>query len=278
MPQVAFAPTQNQANGIASMLATQQSPSPICPNMRNSMKLTFPGTRGEIEIRTALHRMHTCLMVDGRVLVDCGADWLGKLKALRPQAIILTHAHPDHAGGLKRGGPCPVYATAQTWGALKRFPIRDRRQIDPRRPVTIGDIEFEAFLVEHSLIAPAVGYRITAGGVAVFYVPDLVAIHERHEALSGIQLYIGDGASIVRPILRRRGDALIGHASVREQLDWCRDEGISQAVITHCGSQIVKTDAGTAAARIQALGRQRGVQVVIAQDGLKLMVCRTDHA
>ena len=67
------------------------------------MKLTFLGTRGEIEARTALHRMHSCLMVDGRVLVDCGADWLGKISALCPQAIILTHAHLDHAGGLKRG-------------------------------------------------------------------------------------------------------------------------------------------------------------------------------
>jgi phosphoribosyl 1,2-cyclic phosphodiesterase len=242
------------------------------------MKLTFLGTRGEIEARTALHRMHSCLMVDGRVLVDCGADWLSKISALHPQAIILTHAHLDHVGGLKRGAPCPVYATAQTWCALKRFPIRDRKQIDPRRPVTIGGIEFEAFSVEHSLIAPAVGYRITADGVAVFYVPDLVSISERHEALSAVRLYIGDGASIIRPILRRRAEVLIGHASVRDQLDWCRDEGVSQAVITHCGSQIVKTDARTAAARIQVLGRERGVQVVIAHDGLKLMLPRAEHA
>ncbi len=242
------------------------------------MKLNFLGTRGEIEARTALHRMHSCLMVNDRVLVDCGADWIGRVKTLRPQAIVLTHAHLDHAGGLKRGVPCPVYATAQTWEGLKRYPIRERETIVPRRPVSIGDIEFEAFAVEHSLIAPAVGYRITAGGVAIFYVPDLVSIHERHEALSGIQLYVGDGASVVRPILRRRGQALIGHASVRNQLDWCRDEGISHVVITHCGSQIVKADARTATARVKALGRERRVQVLIACDGLKLTVRRTGHA
>jgi phosphoribosyl 1,2-cyclic phosphodiesterase len=144
--------------------------------------------------------------------------------------------------------------------------------------VTIGGIEFEAFSVAHSLIAPAVGYRITANGVTIFYVPDLVSIPERHEALSAVRLYIGDGASIIRPILRRRAEGLIGHASVRDQLDWCRDEGVSQAVITHCGSQIVKTDARTAAARIHALGWERGVQVVIAHDGMKLMVRSTEHA
>lgn len=244
------------------------------------MKLTFLGTRGEIDVRTALHRMHTCLMVNvnGELLIDCGADWLGKVKALRPRAIILTHAHHDHAGGLKRGAPCPVYATAQTWSGLKGYPVSNRETIVPRRPLGIGDIDLEAFAVEHSLIAPAVGYRITADGVAVFYVPDLVSIHERHEALSGIQLYIGDGASIIRPILRRRAEVSIGHASVRDQLDWCRDEGVSRAVITHCGLQIVKSGARAIAARVQQLGQQRGVQVLIAHDGLKLTVPNAKHA
>ena len=240
------------------------------------MKLTFLGTRGEIEARTALHRMHSCLMVNDRILVDCGADWIGKLKALHPQAIILTHAHLDHAGGLKKGAPCPVYATPQTWDGLERYPIREREKIIPRRPVRIGNVELEAFVVEHSLIAPAVGYRITASGVAIFYVPDLVSIRERHDALSGIRLYIGDGASISRPILRRRGEVRIGHASIRDQLDWCHDEGVSQAVITHCGSQIVKADR-TATSRVQALGRERRVQVRIAYDGLKLTVRRKQH-
>ena len=32
------------------------------------MKLTFLETRGEIDVRTTLHRMHSCLMVTGRIL------------------------------------------------------------------------------------------------------------------------------------------------------------------------------------------------------------------
>jgi len=168
---------------------------------------------------------------------------------LRPQAIILTHAHLDHVAGLKRGAPCPIYATAQTWASLKRYPVGNRKMVEPRRPVRIGDVEVEAFSVGHSSIAPAVGYRITADGVAVFHVPDVVSIPERHGALSGVRLYIGDGASIVRPILRRRGEGLIGHASVRDQMDWCHDDGVSHAAITHCCSQIVMTEADTAAAQ-----------------------------
>jgi len=42
--------------------------------------------------------------------------------------------------------------------------------------LTVLGIEFEAFPVEHSLRAPAVGYRVTAGRRAIFYGPDLVSI------------------------------------------------------------------------------------------------------
>jgi len=70
------------------------------------MKLRFHGTRGEIEKRTRRHRMHTSLMVSCRgadVMIDCGLDWLGKFDCLQPDAIVLTHSHPDHAWGLKNG-------------------------------------------------------------------------------------------------------------------------------------------------------------------------------
>jgi hypothetical protein len=156
-----------------------------CYQLRNELPRFVRISRNEADFPgSAVNRSkngsaRNAQLPDGeRVLVDCGADWPGKISStLRPQAIILTHAH-----------------------------------------------------------------------------------------------YIGDGASIIRPILRRRGEVLIGHASVRDQMDWCHDEGVLHAVITHCGSQIVKTDAHTTAKRIEALGRDRGVQVTIAHDGLKLLL------
>ena len=76
------------------------------------MKLLFLGTRGEIEARTRRHRMHSSLLVSyrsTRVMIDCGLDWLGKFERLRPSAIVLTHAHPDHAlGPEKRRAPCTL--------------------------------------------------------------------------------------------------------------------------------------------------------------------------
>src|SRR5690606_10182768 len=109
-----------------------------------------------------------------------------------------------------------------------------------RRPVSIEGIELEAFPVEHSLIAPAVGYRILAGGATIFYVPDLVRIRQRRAALRGVRIYIGDGATLARSLVRRRDGRLIGHASIAAQLEWCAREGVSRAVFTHCGSAIVR--------------------------------------
>src|SRR5258706_10150789 len=90
-------------------------------------------------------------------------------------------------------------------------------------------------------------------------ITNVASIHEAHEALAGIQFYIGDGAAITRPILRKRDDALIGHASIRMQLEWCRTERVPAAIFTHCGSEIVKGDQRRVEEKIAALGEAAGV-------------------
>src|SRR5262249_17907880 len=54
----------------------------------------------------------------------------------------------------------------------------------------LDGITFEAFPVEHSLRAPAVGYRISTGRTRLFYVPDVVAIRNRRRALQDVSLYV----------------------------------------------------------------------------------------
>jgi phosphoribosyl 1,2-cyclic phosphodiesterase len=235
------------------------------------LHLTFLGTRGEIEIRSARHRWHSALLVqyqDHRVMLDCGADWLDRVAALHPSAILLTHAHPDHAWGLAHGAPCPVYATAETWTTIEHYPIVARRVVEVGHRFHLGPVMWEPFAVEHSTRAPAVGYRFAFEETVLFYVPDVAVICDQHAAIHGVTLYIGDGASIVRPLLRRRGDLTIGHASIRTQLAWCQAEGVTRAMFTHCGSQIVRADGRSIAARLRRLGHQYGVAVRVAYDGL----------
>jgi phosphoribosyl 1,2-cyclic phosphodiesterase len=236
------------------------------------MRVRFLGTRGEIEARSRRHSRHSVLLVSHRgraLLVDCGRDWLGRPPRVDAEALLLTHAHPDHVAGLRGGCGWPVYASEETWRSLARYPLGERRLVVPRCPDRIAGMRVEAFRLEHSLRAPAVGYRIAAGERAIFYAPDLVAVEGLHEAFAGLALYIGDGAAITRSIVRRRGGARIGHASIRVQLDWCAEEDVDRAAFTHCGSEIVR-DERAAAARVEALGRERGVEASIVHDGTEL--------
>jgi hypothetical protein len=237
------------------------------------MKLTFLGTRGEVDHRTRRHRMHTPLMVSYRgadVMIDCGLDWLGKFQRLHPNAIVLTHAHADHAWGLKRGAPCPVYAPQKTWQELQHSPFKDRHVIDERTPTKICRITFEAFPVEHSILSPAVGYRVSAGRARIFYAPDLIFIHDRQDALKGV------------PSLHRRwrhcNDFVYSKAGQKAHWPFAglhlanvvRKEGVPQAIISHCGSEIVTSDERKLFAKLPGMAAERGIGVRIAYDGMKL--------
>jgi phosphoribosyl 1,2-cyclic phosphodiesterase len=240
-----------------------------------NIELTFLGTRGEIKARSRRHHRHSALLVQqgrARLMIDCGLDWLKALKRISPTAIVLTHAHCDHAFGLAKGAPCPVYATDDTWSSISRFPISDRRTVKAREPFALEGVRFQAFPVEHSIRAPAVGYRVTANRFSMFYVPDLAAICDQHEALRRVDLYVGDGATITRSMVRSCDHALIGHAPIVAQLAWCEKEGVDRAIFTHCGSAIVRMNVKMIEDRISQLGADYGVESRIAHDGLILRV------
>jgi ribonuclease BN (tRNA processing enzyme) len=248
---------------------------------RKTIELTFLGTRGEISIRSRRHRRHSSLLVhygDTRIMVDCGADWLGRLRAVAPTAIVLTHAHADHAAGLAAGAPCPVYATKETLGLLRRYPIRDLRRVPLRKFVTIGGIRFQAFAVQHSIRAPAVGYRVSGGNHRFFYLPDVADLPNVSAALRGIDIYIGDGATLRRSMMRQKDRALIGHTSIARQLEWCEKAGVRCAIFTHCGSPIVRGDARQVESIVRQLGREHGVNAFVAYDGLTLPIVKDGRA
>ena len=242
---------------------------------RTVMRLTFLGTRGNIQARSRLHRRHSAVMVTGagnRMLIDCGGDWLGRVRRLHPTAILISHAHDDHAAGLKGGAPCGVYATAEAWRTMAAWPLAIRYVVPVRRPFALAGLVVEAWPVEHSVLAPAVGYRVTAGSKRIFYLPDVARFPNHVAALRDVDLFVGDGATLDRPLIRRRGSVHIGHATIRTQLEWCAAAGVSDAVFTHCGSPIVRSEPRQIAAALAAMAREHGVRARFASDGMHLFL------
>jgi len=209
-------------------------------------------------------------------MIDCGADWLKALPRLSPTAIVLTHGHGDHAFGLASGALCPVYATKETWALIDHYPLEDRHMVESRKTFRVGGVQLEAFPVDHSLRAPAVGYRVDADRATFFYGPDLAAIPQKQEALRDLDLYVGDGATVIRSMVRKRDHTLIGHAPIIAQLRWCGEEGVQRAIFTHCGSGIVGGDGRKIAARVRRLGAEQGIIASIAHDGLTISLPHAD--
>lgn len=118
-----------------------------------------------------------------RVLIDCGfglretAARLARLDLMPQQidAILVTHEHGDHAGGvapLARRWQIPVYLTHGTARAHKAFAAMSLNCFDADAEFEIGALQIRAFSVPHDAAQPC-QYRLTDGGRALGVVSDL---------------------------------------------------------------------------------------------------------
>ena len=239
------------------------------------MRLTFLGTRALTEKCSVRHSLNSALLVHERktrLLVDCGSDWRGRIQVIAPQAIAITHAHADHAGGLEGVIPCPVFATQETWQNLQGYPFREKHIIPPETPIPIGDLTLEAIPLHHSERSPSVGFRLTTTRTRIFYSSDVALLPDPHRALRNVQLYIGDGTSHRTPFLRTGKNGPLGHSSIESQLKWCNDEKIPRAIFTHCGEELISDQAVEIEKEIQTLGEELGVETLIAWDGMEMIL------
>jgi len=137
-----------------------------------------------------------------RILVDAGLSMreLGKRLAeigedlARVDAILVTHEHSDHAGGLpvlarNRNVRAALYLTRLTAQAIDWGESRPRLEpFQAGAGFQVGDIEVQSFSIPHDAIDP-VGFCFEAEGVRIGiatdlgYIPESIKFHLRRTNL-----------------------------------------------------------------------------------------------
>ena len=230
-------------------------------------KLVFLGTKGEIEEFNERHQYHssTTITSDGvKLLIDYGLLQRYSLDEIKPNSVLVTHAHPDHYIWLNKDiqTEVPVYLSQETFDYGKFCPP-NAQVIPADKTYIIGPFHWSSYKVIHSIRCPAVGFKIRVAAKTFVYNPDLVDIIDKDTVLTDVDYYIGDGSSITANLVRRRGDTFFGHARITTQINWCKKYGIGNIIFTHLGKQTIEKEIEFS---------KENTDIVLAYDGMELEV------
>ncbi|MDP9363581.1 MAG: MBL fold metallo-hydrolase [Chloroflexota bacterium] len=228
-------------------------------------------------------RFHTCIDVqaaEARFLLDCGASSLIAMKRFGVDpaaidAILLTHLHGDHFGGLpfflldaqfvaRRTRPLvvagPPGLAERTRAAMEvffpgstgielRFPL-DWVELPERTETSIAGFAVTPYPVVHPSGAPAYALRVAVGGKTIAYSGDTEWTDALVDAAQGADLFVCEAYTYEQQVPN--------HLPYRTLLNQRDRLGCRRLVVTHLSDDL--------------LGRLPELELEAAEDGKVVVV------
>jgi DNA adenine methylase len=136
-----------------------------------------------------------------------------------------------------------------------------------------GPFKCQAFPSEHSTVAPTAVWRIKVAGLSILFAPDILDFDKK--ILAGIDIYIGDGSSFTKDIVRE-GD--VGHLSIKHQIERCKEAGVKEIYLIHIGKELIdkpalEAEVAKLGARVLSDGEEieKNIQLVNLESVLSLL-------
>jgi len=190
-------------------------------------------------------RLRSSILINKKIIIDASPDILKQLRISQIKnldSVIITHEHDDHVGGL-------------------RFLLKANRnlriiRIKPGQHFKLLGIDFFAFRVEHSKMAPTVGLVLND----IAYIPDSLSLNLAEKYLKEVKVAILDGSML--------GRTFGGHLSINEIIAIVKPfKNLKKIYFTHNGHTRKTHKEMTAI--VQKLGDKR---FIMAYDKLEIKI------
>lgn len=228
------------------------------------MRLTFLGTGTSVGVPTIGCKCRVCTSTDvhdkrlrasalvetdsTRLLIDCGPDFrqqmLGR-EFRKIDAVLLTHGHYDHVGGIDDLRPfcvfggVDIYSDASTADILKHalpycfcahkypgVPNISLHVISPHVGFQVGDLDVLPVTIMHDKL-PIFGYRVGD----LLYITDMKTVpDDEFEYFKGVKVLVVNAL--------RFDPEHHSHLTVSEALDFAAKIGAERTYFTHMGHDI----------------------------------------
>lgn len=158
-------------------------------------------------------RLRSSILVGGKILVDAGPDVLKQISTTQIknlEAVLITHEHNDHVGGLK-----DILRVDRNLRIIK---------LQAGAHFKLIGIEFHAFKVQHSNLLPTVGIEIDD----LVYIPDYSSLDFAKQYLYDAKIAVLDGSVL--------GRDFGGHLSINQTIAQTKQlKNLNKIYFTHNG-------------------------------------------